>query len=93
MKWRNQKFRPDTGKWANFGGQNKDWYGPFWLGIRKGTAMEGMSKGEQDTVLRQKVNAKGCKQQYVRQGLRRRLCKRHRWHRARAPRPVFALRL
>ena len=28
--WRGQRYRPNTGKWANRGGANKEWYTAYY---------------------------------------------------------------
>ena len=28
--WRGQRYRPNTGKWANRGGSNKEWYSAYY---------------------------------------------------------------
>ena len=34
--WRGQRYRPGTGKWANRGGENKQWYSGFYAAKKAG---------------------------------------------------------
>ena len=36
-RWRGQRYRPETGKWANRGGENRDYYRGYYKGVAEGT--------------------------------------------------------
>ena len=36
--WRGQKYRPGSGRWANSGGTNKQWYSEYAAAKKKGVA-------------------------------------------------------
>ena len=38
VTWRGQAYRPNTGKWANRGGSNKQWYTDFYKAKKSGEA-------------------------------------------------------
>ena len=36
-RWRGQRYRPETGKWANRGGENREYYRGYYKGVAEGT--------------------------------------------------------
>jgi len=36
--WRGQRYRPESGKWANRGGVNREWYAEYYRGLRAAKA-------------------------------------------------------
>ena len=37
-RWRGQRYRPETGKWANRGGESREYYRGYYKGVADGTA-------------------------------------------------------
>ena len=35
-RWRGQRYRPETGKWANRGGENREYYRGYYKGVAEG---------------------------------------------------------
>ena len=35
-RWRGQRYRPESGKWANRGGENRDYYRGYYKGVAEG---------------------------------------------------------
>ena len=38
--WRGQQYRPKSGKWANRGGENKEWYTAYYKAKQQGKEVE-----------------------------------------------------
>ena len=36
-RWRGQRYRPESGKWANRGGENREYYRGYYKGVAEGT--------------------------------------------------------
>jgi len=49
-RWRGQRYRQNTGKWANSGGIRKEYYSGLWAGIHAGLSCKGKGKTEQERV-------------------------------------------